>query len=224
MILIFDLDDTLYDERSYVDSGLRAVAAHGARAFGWDAEEAFRCMTEVLAREGRGRLFDAVLERHGLATRGRVAALVKVYRHHVPDLALFPAARRVLDRYRDKAPLYLVTDGHKGVQANKVTALDLWPRFRRVMITHRFGIRHAKPSTYCFERIRALEGCAWADMVYVGDNPAKDFVNLNRQGMPTVRVLTGLHRDTPAQPGYEARHRIPDLDALPGVLDALAAV
>lgn len=224
MILIFDLDDTLYDERSYVDSGLRAVATYGADEFGWDAGEAFRFMTEVLERAGRGRIFDAVLERHGLLTRGRVEALVKVYRHHKPSLTLFPAAQRVLDRYRDQAPLYLVTDGHKIVQSNKVAALGLWQIFRRVMITHRFGIRHAKPSTYCFERIRALEGCAWADMVYVADNPAKDFVNLNRKGMPTVRVLTGQHSAVPAKPGFEARHRIPDLDALPAVLEALCAV
>jgi len=60
-------------------------------------------------------------------------------------------------------------------------------------------------------------------MVYVADNPAKDFVNLNRQGMPTVRVLTGLHRDVEAKPGYEARFRIADLDALAGVLDEIEA-
>ncbi len=35
MILVFDLDDTLYEERSYVESGLRAVAAEmGLAALG----------------------------------------------------------------------------------------------------------------------------------------------------------------------------------------------
>lgn len=218
MILIFDLDDTLYDERGFVESGLQAVARHAEREYGWDAAESFRFMVEVLDSQGRGRIFDALLERHGKRTRGAVEALVKTYRHHKPSLSLLPAARRVLDRYEDRVPLYLVTDGHKIVQENKVEALGLWPRFRRVMITHRFGLRHAKPSIYCFERIRAAEACAWGDMVYVADNPAKDFVNLNRQGMPTVRVLTGLHRDVEAKPGYEARFRIADLDALPGVL------
>lgn len=221
MILIFDLDDTLYDERSFVDGGLRAVARHVEREFGWDSAESFRFMTQVLDSQGRGRIFDALLEHHGKWTRSGVETLVKAYRHHKPSLSLFPAARRVLDRYEGRAPLYLVTDGHKIVQENKVAALNLWRCFRRVMITHRFGKRHAKPSTYCFERIRSLEGCRWCDMVYVADNPEKDFVNLNRKGMPTVRVLTGMHRAVQAKPGYEARFCIPDLDALQDILDEI---
>ena len=218
MILIFDLDDTLYDESRFVDSGLAAVARHGQSSWGWDPVRSQSFLRDVLDREGRGKVFDRWLEHHGAWSRGRVAECVRVYRHHRPDISLFPAARRMIDRYRPHGPLYLVTDGHKIAQRNKVDALDLWPEFRRVFITHRFGIAHAKPSTYCFERIRLAEGCDWSDMVYVGDNPAKDFVGLTRLGAPTVRVLTGAHRAVVARPGHDARVTIPDLDALPGAL------
>ena len=51
-------------------------------------------------------------------------------------------------------------------------------------------------------------------MVYVGDNPAKDFVNLIPLGMKTVRVLTGHHKDVVARPGFDAEITIPDLDQL----------
>lgn len=221
MILIFDLDDTLYDERSFVRSGLRAVAIHTEREFGWNATESFRFMANVLDSQGRGLIFDDLLAHYGKRTDTGVRALVKVYRHHKPSLSLFPAAQRTLDRYEGVAPLYLVTDGHKVVQKNKVDALGLWPHFRRVMLTHRYGIRHAKPSLYCFEQIRSAEGCDWDEMVYVADDPIKDFVNLNKKGMPTVRVLTGKHRDIEARPGFEGRIRIVDLDALPQALEAL---
>ena len=106
------------------------------------------------------------------------------------------------------APLYLVTDGNKVVQGNKVDALNISHLFKRVFVTHRFGVKHAKPSTYCFEKIKQAEQSEWRDMVYVGDNPAKDFVNLNKLGMPTVRVLTGVHKDVIAKPGYEAEYTI----------------
>ncbi|MCP1500410.1 putative hydrolase of the HAD superfamily [Pseudomonas migulae] len=220
MILIFDLDDTLYDESSFVTSGLGAVARHGQAAYGWNAERSLDFMLDVLEREGRGRVFDRWLASHEQLSKARVAECVNIYRHHRPSLELFPAARLVLDRYRGQVPLYLVTDGHKIVQKNKVDALGLSPEFQRVFITHRFGIRHAKPSIHCFELIRQAEGCRWADMVYVGDNPSKDFVNLKPLGALTVRVQTGGHRDVVALPGYDSQVSIPDLDALPEVLAA----
>jgi len=217
LILVFDLDDTLYDERGYVESGIRAVAEHGHERFGWDAERSFAEMIEILDREGRGRIFDRWLAKGGRTGKGIVAECVRVYRHNRPQLTLSPDAQALLPKLRNH-PLYLVTDGHKIVQQRKVEALGIAPLFRRVYITHRHGIRHAKPSLYCFERIRKLERAEWRDIVYVGDNPAKDFVALNAVGAGTVRLLAGVHAEAEAAPGHDAQHRIEALSALPQVL------
>lgn len=218
MILIFDLDDTLYDESRFVDGGLAAVARYGQDRWGWDAGRSLDTLREILAREGRGKVFDRWLEGHDAWSRGRARDCVQAYRNHRPEIELFPAGRRMIDRYRPIGPLYLVTDGHKIVQRNKVDALDLWPDFERIFITHRFGVAAAKPSTHCFERIKAETGCAWGDMIYIGDNPAKDFVNLTPLGVTTIRVLTGVHSGVAAPAGHDALFTIPDLDALPDVL------
>jgi putative hydrolase of the HAD superfamily len=210
MVLIFDLDDTLYDERIYVESGLRAVAALGRSKFGWDSEASFRFMLDVLDREGRGAVFDRWLAAHNSYSRKLVQACLRCYRGHTPRLWLNDQARVLLPQLKDY-PLYLVTDGHKIVQQRKIEALGIAPLFRRVFITHRYGVKNAKPSTYCFERILELESCTWPEMTYIGDNPAKDFVSLNRQGANTVRVLTGLHSCAKAAPGYDAQHSIADL-------------
>jgi putative hydrolase of the HAD superfamily len=220
MILTFDLDDTLYAEATYVDSGLSAVARHGMDRWGWDADVSLATLRSVIARDGRGKVFDHWLAGQGAWSRRRVQECVKVYRHHRPRLELFPAAKFILERYRSNCPLYLVTDGHKIVQRNKVDALDLWGTFQRVLITHRFGRAAAKPSTLCFERILAAEKGAWSDLVYIGDNPAKDFVSLNARGAFTVRVLTGCHAGTAANPGHDGAVTIPDLAGLPAVLAA----
>lgn len=220
MILVFDLDDTLYDERLYVESGLRAVADFGEQQFGWDADASFRFMVEVLDTQGRGAIFDRWLASHDRISRALVQECVKRYRHHTPDLKLDPAAEKLLAALGGY-PLYLVTDGHKITQARKVAALGIEPLFRKVFITHRHGVARAKPSTYCFERILAAEKAAWPQLVYVGDNPAKDFVNLNAKGAQTVRVLTGMHKDVKAAPGYEAQHRIAHLGAFLALLPKL---
>lgn len=215
-ILVLDLDDTLYPELTYVKSGLAAVAEWLEDRFGWSATVSKRAMLATLAAEGRGAIFDRLLQTHGRHSRTLVEACVRVYRHHMPLVELYPAAVRLLER--NTRPLYLVTDGHKVAQYQKIRALGIEPLFRKVFITHRYGVANAKPSLHCFNLIRVREGVDWADIVYVGDNPSKDFVGLNKVGSKTVRVLTGGHRDVIAQPGFEAQYRIDSLDVLDEVL------
>lgn len=217
MIIVFDMDDTLYPERSYVESGFRAVAEFGLRQYGWDAAESLRDMLATLDREGRGAVFDRWLASHGALSRAAVRKCVAVYRHHRPRLELYPEARDVLARLSSH-PLYVVTDGHKVVQALKARSLGLDAMVRKVYVTHRYGVANAKPSLRCFDLIRARERAEWRDLVHVGDNPRKDFVALNRVGAHTVRVTTGAHAAVAAEPGFDAGHRIATLAELPALL------
>jgi putative hydrolase of the HAD superfamily len=212
MIVIFDLDDTLYDELTYVRSGFRAVANWGASQLGLNAEKSYSKLISIFETEGRGRVFD-----QWLGDSGSVREAVRVYRHHNPSIVVWDAAVRAMNKLRDH-PLYLVTDGHKVAQANKIAALGIASRFRHAYLTHRYGLAHAKPSTHCFRLIQKRERCDWSEMAYVGDNPSKDFVNLNTLGVPTVRVLTGQHREVVAKPGFDAKHQIRSLDELPDLL------
>lgn len=218
-ILIFDLDDTLYPELSYVYSGFKAVAAHLQAQRGWPEADSLAFMKQVLQRDGRGFVFNRLLALHGEMRHSAVIDCVKIYRHHVPDISLIDSARYLLAHLAP--PLYLVTDGHKLVQQHKIQALGIESLFARLFITHRYGVRNAKPSIHCFELIRTRERCEWTDMIYVGDNPAKDFVNLTPLGVRTVRVLTGEHRTVEAKPSHDALHVIDNLDQLPDRLPDL---
>jgi putative hydrolase of the HAD superfamily len=213
MVLIFDLDDTLCSERTYVESGLRAVARFGQQSFGWNPRTSFRFMLNTLESRGRGAIFNEWLATHDRNQKGLVDQCVRVYRNHTPRIRLNPEAQRLLPNLRNY-PLYVVTDGHKVAQQRKVEALQLRRWFHNVLLTHRYGLQHAKPSTYCFNLIRVKERREWSDLVYIADNPAKDFVNLNQVGVATVRVLTGMHQDVRAKKGFDARYTIPNLSHL----------
>jgi len=213
MIYIFDLDDTLYDERQYVESGLGAVAAFVEKRWGVEKHSGIEELIALLDKNGRGRIFNDYLANHGIAANKKnVRACVSAYRLHQPTLTMPDNHLTLLENL--PKPLYLVTDGNKVVQGKKVDALNIAHYFKRVFVTHRFGVKHAKPSTYCFEKIKQTEQCQWHDMVYIGDNPAKDFVNLNKLGMPTVRVLTGVHSEISAKPNFDAKYTIKSLDQL----------
>ena len=61
VIVAFDLDDTLYRELDYVESGFRAVAEHVADIHPITSVEAYELLMESMVRSGRGRQFDDLL-------------------------------------------------------------------------------------------------------------------------------------------------------------------
>ena len=59
--------------------------------------------------------------------------------------------------------------------------------------------------------IKSLEKCEWNEMIYIGDDPSKDFLNIKPLGVHTVRVLTGRHKDVKVENRYDASNTIKDL-------------
>jgi putative hydrolase of the HAD superfamily len=107
--------------------------------------------------------------------------------------------------------MYLVTDGDKVAQKKKVNKLSLNKYFKKIFITHDYGTHNMKPSLYCFRKIKMLENVAWNELVYIADNPRKDFVNLNLVGAKTIRVLTGPHKNLKVPKNYDAQYKINSL-------------
>jgi len=211
-ILVFDLEDTLYDELSFVNSGFHAVAQFVAREWQVGAVEVYTYMRNRLSF-GRGHIFDDMLSHLRIYSRRAVRQCLSVYRLHQPDIQLYPGADACLANFREHS-LYIVTDGNKLVQQSKIKALGLADRVHRCLVTHRFGVCHAKPSPYCFLKICEWEKVEPQHVVYIADNPNKDFVGIKPLGFKTVRVLTGQYAQVIKSPTYEASFTIHSLTEL----------
>jgi putative hydrolase of the HAD superfamily len=222
VIVAFDLDDTLYPEESFVRSGFRAVARHLAERWGVPEDEAFDAMWRSLEREGRGSQFDDAIAELGLTGRQSVRELVDVYRHHEPSIALPEESRAVLEALQPR-PLYVVTDGHKVVQQGKIDALGLAPYLRHAYVTHRYGIHNRKPSPYVFELMLRRERQPASELVYIGDDPSKDFRGLRPLGIHTIRVSTGRHRAVAVSAAEDAELTLPDITEVPAAVAELEA-
>lgn len=197
--VLFDLDDTLYAELTYVHSGFRAVAAYLSEAHGLPADVLFDDMLDELTREGRGQIFDRVVARHDLRTPDLVPALVQIYREHPPCIALFPDVLPALGRLRRLGvKLGLITDGHWRVQERKVAALGLHNLMEVIIYTGQRGPDYWKPNPAPFlDAARAL-AITPAQAAYVGNDPAKDFGGANHVGMLTIHLLRREGDEAPA--------------------------
>jgi putative hydrolase of the HAD superfamily len=118
--------------------------------------------------------------------------------------------------------LYIVTDGNKTVQKNKLIALGLHEMVKFCFITHRYSIRHAKPSPYCFLKICEREKVAAEKVVYIGDNPHKDFVGIKPFGFKTIRIKKGQYEDIVKSDEFEAKYCMNSISELS--LDMLANI
>ncbi|AEA42232.1 HAD family hydrolase [Fluviicola taffensis] len=214
MIIVTDLDDTLYPEIEFVYSGFRAVCSYLKQTFDLDPKISYEIMFQELKTNGRGNVFDAVLKEHQLNTAFNRKKCLSIYRSHQPKLTLYPEAERFLSRFSNYRK-YLVTDGNTHVQRNKIHALELKKHFVKTIPTYQYGIQYSKPSAFCFEKILAWEGNKTpSELVYIGDNPKKDFVSLNKMGTKTIRVLTGEFHSMKAEPEFDGQYTVNTLDEI----------
>jgi putative hydrolase of the HAD superfamily len=187
--VVFDLDDTLFPERSYVLSGFRAVAEHAAASHGADAVKGYAELVRLFESGVRAHTFDLWTETIGLP-RTSVADFVRVYRDHVPQLQPFPEAEGLLRELKGRVKIGLVSDGWSAVQRGKLEALGLASYFDAVVFSDDLGGRAFwKPSTAPFEAVLAQLGVPPPQAVYVADNCAKDFFGARSLGMSTIHIL-----------------------------------
>jgi putative hydrolase of the HAD superfamily len=226
--IVFDLDDTLYPERQYAWGGFEAVARAFADRLG-DAAGNLARMRRLLDSKDRGRVFDALLDELAIADRGDlVSRMVEVYRGTRPRIALFEGTEEVLAELRRGYRLGLLTDppsGGPSIQWTKIEVLGIRCYFHAIVVTSELGADCGKPSARPFEVLAERMQVEANRLVYVADNPRKDFLAPNALGWRTVQVLRpdGLYaRETPP-PGGAAQHVIAALGQLPALVRGWAA-
>jgi putative hydrolase of the HAD superfamily len=213
MILIFDLDDTLYSEIEYVKSGFLTVSNYLGKNYKLDEQDIYQQMLEVLNDRGRGSVFNEVLTKYKINNTKNVKKCISIYRSHNPIISLYSEAEKcLLDLNSYKK--YLVTDGNIYVQRNKIKALNIKQFFIKTIPTYQYGQSFSKPSTGCFEKILKWEKCTPDNLIYIGDNPNKDFVNIKKMGLKTIRVLTGGFKNVKMSSEYEAEFTLNNLNEL----------
>lgn len=215
----FDLDDTLYPERSYVLSGFEAVARWVQAELGMPADGTAEELTALFESGARRDTFDRWLSAHGVPVEPIRARMVEVYRGHRPRLSPYADVPAALDRLAGSFALGLATEGTRPVQQAKLEALGLNGRFSAIVLLGDEDRPRWKPDPWPLKHLAEGLGVSPREMVYVGDNPKKDFEAARRAGMAGVRMRRpdGLHaQEEPLSPdaGPDAEvHDLPGLEA-----------
>lgn len=182
--IIFDLDDTLYSEKEYVRSGFKAVAEYLGGEYGDKLWQYFE--------NGKAAIDELLTELH---RENEKAEVLNVYREHYPDIHPYDGVHDLFDVFRRKGiKLGIITDGRPNGQRNKLAALNL--NVDDTIITDELGgVQFRKPCDIAFRIIQNRWRLSPGEIVYVGDNPSKDFQAPKQLGMKCIfyRNSNGLY-------------------------------
>lgn len=186
--IVFDLDDTLYPQISYKRSGFKVVAKWLESRLNLNPSAILSELEDILALYGPSYpyMFDCLAERFTLVDTF-VSEMVRIFIEHEPRICCYDGVIPMLSRLRRNYRLGILTDGRLAVQERKLSALGLSKNVDKILYSDTLGLE--KPASELFEWFEdAFELCGH-NLMYMGDNPQKDFYGANMRSWTTVQVI-----------------------------------
>jgi len=198
MIVVFDLDDTLYDEVEFVKSGFRELANY------LKCNEYYDFMIEEFSKNGSGKIFNNLIEEFNLEID--LKKLIEVYRFHRPTIDL-PIESISLLEYAQKFQTALISDGHYIMQQNKFSALGLDKYIKLPIFTDFYHTKKPELEPYTLVMNHFIDE---KDFIYISDNPKKDFIATNKLDWTSIRLKNhnGIYKDYESNATYEVENRL----------------
>lgn len=207
---IFDLDDTLYKECTYVFSAFRFLGTSVKREF--NVKNLDQRLIELF-KQGVANPINVAWKEFGLSEDVLLPSIKKMQKHK-PKIVLDDSAQDFLFNIRaNESGFCIVTDGRSVTQRAKIRALGL-DDADIISISEETGA--CKPSDICFNKINQEYNSQ--KLIYVGDNPRKDFFMPNQMGWKSVMLLDdgrNIHKQTkPLSFDYAPQETVSDLSEL----------
>ncbi|MCH5461247.1 HAD family hydrolase [Lactobacillus sp. LC28-10] len=190
--IVFDLDDTLYDQQRPFQQALfsvwndPAVSGHVLT----DLFKTFKHMNDRVAKLETLTMnhvfshLNDVLTKYNLPTLANSVWLAfwDRYQAEAQTISLFSDIQTQLPLLKDHYELGVITNGESNTQSEKLSHLDLhrWVNHDNVVISDEVGIRKPDPRIFThFNRKLSLQA---NEVVYIGDNFEKDMVGAKKAG------------------------------------------
>ena len=202
-IIILDLDDTIYDYIKFVKKGFENVAYFINKRTKLPRKKIFYDLIKIYNNESTTKVFNILEKKYKIKIN--INKCISIYRYSFRYIKPYSDSLFFLKKYEKE--IYLVTDGNKLVQDNKIKFLNIKNFFKKIYKTNQYGVKYNKPSLYCFDLIKKKENCNYKNLIYIGDNPNKDFKNLNKVKSITIRIKKGIFKNLKVKKANEAKYK-----------------
>jgi putative hydrolase of the HAD superfamily len=169
---VFDLDNTLYDERRYLDCAYRTIAEHIAKSTYHSASILVEYLKNTFEEQGRHQLFDKFLAQFNLPKEQWLSKLLEILRtvEIKESLPLFPKMSALLESLEVAGKrVFVLTNGNVVQQRNKINSLN-WPIVIPANHIYMADDYERKPSPRCLFVILDSHSLTAGDTVFIGDS------------------------------------------------------
>ncbi len=176
-VIVFDLDDTLYNEIEYLKSAYIQISKELE-------PNKWKRLYATLFSMYRNKLnaFEYITSNYDIS----VKYLIELYRNHYPDILPFPGVVESLKKIKTiGGHVAVLTDGRSITQRNKISALGLNELIDFIIISEEIGTE--KPNKKNFLAIEKKFNAN--NYYYIGDNIKKDFISPNSLKWNSVCIL-----------------------------------
>lgn len=179
--LIFDLDDTLFQEIDFLKSAYVHISSKISMS---EQRGIYNRMLEKYQR--KENVFEwLVSEYRQSLPEVTVQWLLKEYREHIPTIALSEATVAFMRIASERTvPMGLITDGRSITQRNKLKALGIEHYFQDIIISEEFGSEKPDERNYLYFE-KKYPGM---NFYFFGDNTSKDFIVPARLHWTTICI------------------------------------
>ncbi len=213
--ILFDLDNTLYDEREYIFGAFQDISDFLSKRFPNRKEDFYRALLSEFEKKGSlyPYLFDDTLRELDLYDKELVKQMVAKFHQSSPEIRLYEGAKEVLLKLKEQYALALITNGNVEMQKRKVQLLGILDIFQKIVYAQIYGTEE-KPSGLPYQDALRGLNVEPGEVIYVGDNPYIDFIGAKKLGIVTYRLLRGEFAGVTLSEGYEADYTINQLSEL----------
>ncbi|MCM3693194.1 HAD family hydrolase [Neobacillus niacini] len=214
--VVFDLDDTLISEKQYIKSGYKHISELLSNRFNRDETELYNLLIGIFS-ESPLNVFNRLFDKLGITyTQNDILELVESYRNHLPSIEFFEDVISCLESLKkERVKLGIITDGYADAQFQKLKAVKATDYFDEIIVTDELGREYWKPHPKAFEMMKEKFNIEYNQMIYVGDNPEKDFYISNIYPIKTIRILRdGVYKEKCYLKNIRETHSINSLSEL----------
>ena len=217
-LIVFDIDDTLYNEIDYVKSGYKEVSKYIEKKY--NKKNVYKMLMSLFDTSSKNvfnRLFDDLKIEY---SNEDIMFLVNTYRNHKPKIKLARETISVINELKNNYKLAIVSDGNYNTQKAKCNSLELDKYFDMIILTDEYGKDYWKPSRKAFDLLSNEFHVRLSDMYYIGDNPNKDFY-ISKYGINTIRYYNknGIYYNSEYKENIKEKHRIDNLNEIKKIIN-----
>lgn len=219
-VVIFDLDDTLTYESDFIKSGYMHISKIIGNEYNIPSNEVLKMLITEFNNDSKF-VFNNVLDYYNLDySNDFIKKLIDEYRSHYPNMNFIENSLEILRELKNfNINIGIITDGFSVSQHNKIKSLNLREYADYIIVTDDLGREFWKPHPKAFELHKEFFAVKYSEMMYVGDNPSKDFYISNTYPIHTVRIMNdGVHSNKEYLENIKEKYLINTISDLPRLI------